>query len=79
MYVAQHGNDATTGDKIAGATGIDVKVRAERKLGGTIEKPPQSDRKTPRRRNCARRERFFVVIAEALATHRLRGAAVRTQ
>ncbi len=30
-----------TGDKIAGATGSEVKFRIERKLGGTVEEPPQ--------------------------------------
>jgi hypothetical protein len=40
---------ANTGDKIAGVPG-DVKFRAERKLGGTIEKPlaslPEASRRT---------------------------------
>jgi hypothetical protein len=33
-----------TGDKIAGATGSDVKLRAERKLGGRAEALPHSER-----------------------------------
>ncbi len=51
MYSLEDAIGTTTGDKIAGATSVYVKVSAERKLGGR---------------------------AEALAPHRLRGAAVRT-
>jgi hypothetical protein len=32
-----------TGDKIAGATGSDVKLRAERKLGGSPEGLPHAE------------------------------------